>query len=126
MIGRPLTPTWNVAGWNFEWSSGNFNDTGELLTIASRIGNRSGGPLPYPLISVSLTDRFEETIGNKVLEPIEYLVDDLDPREAVAPGNSFSAAITINTPSAEATGFKLNVCYRIDGRQLRCNMQDFK
>jgi hypothetical protein len=101
-------------------------DEDETLTIYSRIGNQSDGPLPYPLISVALTDRFEEIIGSKVLEPSGYLTGNFDPRIPVPPGNTFNAVISIESPSPEATGFKLSVCYRQAGGLLRCAMENFK
>ena len=126
MLGRPVIPSWNISGWRFEATKGSTDDGDEVLTIYSRVGNKSGDPLPYPLISVSLTDRFEDIIGSKVLEPGDYLAENLDTRRPVAPGNTFSAVISIEAPDAEATGFKLNVCYRQPGGQLRCAIDDFK
>ena len=149
--GSPITPEWDVTGWRFEVTKGSTNpqdagdnppdalnideidpsadivaDENEVLTIYSRIGNKSDGPLPYPLISVALTDRFEETIGNIVLEPADYLAGNPDPRIPVPPGNTFNAVISIESPSPDATGFKLNVCYRHSGDLLRCAIEDFK
>jgi len=126
MLGQPLTPTWNIAGWRFEATKGDTNESGELLTIYSRIGNNSDEALPYPLVHLSLTDRFEDIIGSTVLEPGEYLPENSDPRKLVPPGNTFNAVISINSPSDDATGFKLNVCYRLAGGQLRCADHDFK
>jgi predicted Zn finger-like uncharacterized protein len=126
MLGRPLTPEWNISGWRFEATKGDTDETGELLTIYSRIGNNSEQPLPYPLVHLSLTDRFEDIIGSAVMEPAEYLPENADPRKAVAPGSSFNAVISIDSPSPDATGFKLNVCYRLTGGQLRCADHDFK
>jgi len=135
-IGAPISPKWDVTGWRFEVSKGSTNPAGgagddtaegeEVLTIYSRIGNQSDSPLPYPLISVALTDRFEEIIGSKVLEPNEYLSGDFDPRVPVATGATFNAVISIDTPAPEATGFKLYVCYRQSGGLLRCAIDDFK
>jgi pilus assembly protein FimV len=126
MLGKPLTPAWNIKGWRFEATKGSTDEGDELLTIYSRVGNDSDGPLPYPLVHVSLTDRFEDIIGSRVLEPGEYLGSDADPRELVPAGNTFNAVISIENPSAEATGFKLNVCYRLMSGQLRCAIEDFK
>ncbi|HSG58147.1 MAG TPA: DUF3426 domain-containing protein, partial [Woeseiaceae bacterium] len=126
MFGKPLTPAWNIKGWRFEATKGSTDEGDELLTIYSRVGNNSDGPLPYPLVHVSLTDRFEDIIGSRVLEPGEYLGSDADPRELVPAGNTFNAVISIENPSAEATGFKLNVCYRLTSGQLRCAIEDFK
>jgi hypothetical protein len=95
------------------------------LTVYSRLGNSSDGPLPYPLISISLADRFEETLGSRVLDPGDYLPTDLDPRKLVEPGSSFNAIITIKSASEEATSFNLKVCYRMTNGQLRCKDDSF-
>jgi hypothetical protein len=126
MVGNPVTPEWDITGWRFEATKGNTDENDEILTIYSRIGNNSGEALPYPLINVSLTDRYEDIIGSKVLEPGDYLAESLDTREPVPPGETFSAVISIEAPDANAIGFKLNVCYRQPGGRLRCAIDDFK
>ncbi len=125
-LGRPLQPAWDITGWRFEATKGSTDQNDAELTIYSRIGNKSDRPLPYPLIGISLTDRFEETIGSRILDPADYLATDLDPRKLVEPGNTFNAVISIQSPSDDATGFKLNVCYRLSGGLLRCAIDDFK
>ena len=126
LIGSPVTPAWDITGWRFEATKGSTGDDDQVLTIYSRVGNNSEQTLPYPLVHVSLTDRFEEIVGSRVLEPSEYLFDDADPRRPLRPGETFNAVIAIDSPSAEATGFKLNVCYRLANAQLRCAIEDFK
>jgi len=126
MVGSPVTPAWDIKGWRFEATKGSTDENDRVLTIYSRVGNNSQQALPYPLVHVSLTDRFEEIIGSRVLEPTEYLAESTDPRLAIQPGDTFNAVIAIESPSAEATGFKLNVCYRLENRQLRCAIEDFK
>ena len=126
MVGSPVTPAWDVKGWRFEATKGSTNEAGNVLTIYSRIGNNSDQTLPYPLVHVSLTDRFEEIIGSRVLEPADYLVDNADPSSPIKPRESFNAVIAIDSPSAAATSFKLNVCYRLGSGQLRCADKDFR
>jgi len=126
VMGKPVTPEWDVRGWQFEATSNSVDEEADLLTIYSRIANKSGQPLPYPLVHISLTDRWEDIIGSRVLEPNEYLAGDLDPRKPVPTGENFTAVITIESPSAEATGFKLTVCYRVRQGRVRCATQDFK
>ncbi len=125
-FGRPLTPAWDISGWRFEATKGSADNGDEVLTIYSRVGNTSDDSLPYPLVHVSLTDRFEEIIGSRVLEPGDYLDSDADPRIAVASGSTFNAVIVIESPAPEATGFKLDVCYRLASGQLSCAIEDFK
>ena len=126
VLGSPVTPEWDVRGWLFEATSNSVDEEEDLLTIYSRIANKSGQPLPYPLVHISLTDRWEDIIGSRVLEPNEYLAGDLDPSKPVPSGEKFTAVITIESPSAEATGFKLTVCYRVTQGRVRCATQDFK
>ncbi|NIV17148.1 MAG: DUF3426 domain-containing protein [Woeseiaceae bacterium] len=126
MLGKPVTPSWDITGWTIEATTGSTDETEELLTIYSRIANKSDTALPYPLVHVSLTDRFEEIIGSRVLQPAEYLASDLDPRDPVLAGNTFNAVIAIESPAPESTGYKLSVCYRLTGGQLSCAIEDFK
>jgi predicted Zn finger-like uncharacterized protein len=126
ILGQPITPEWNIKGWRFESTNGSTDENEEVLTVVSRIANNSETPLPYPLVHVSLTDRWEEIIGSRVLEPNEYLAGDLDPNKPVTPGENFTAVIAIENPSEEATGFKLNVCYRVVPGRVRCALEDFK
>ena len=126
MLGNPVTPEWDIKGWQFEATNGSVAEGENVLTISSRIGNRSEQPLPYPLVRVSLTDRWEEIIGSRGLEPNEYLAGDLDPSKPVVPGDNFTAVITVEEPSVDATGFKVNVCYRVSPGRVRCATEDFK
>ena len=126
MLGNPITPAWNIKGWQFEVTNGSIEEAESALVIVSRLVNRDSDPLPYPLVHVSLTDRWEDVMGSRILEPDEYLAGALDPSQPVQPGENFTAVITIENPSEEATGFKLNVCYREGPETVRCAIEDFK
>jgi len=133
-LGQPLSPDWDITGWRFETTRHSVStveetegvDGREDVVIFSRIGNNSDKPLPYPVIGVALTDRFEEPVGSVVLDPANYLANDLDPRKLVIPGNSFEAVMTIRSPSEDATSFRLRVCYRNSDGSLRCKDSSFK
>jgi len=126
VFGKPVTPEWNIRGWRFEATNGNVDEEEDLLTIYSRIANKSSQALPYPLVHISLTDRWEDVIGSRVLEPNEYLAGDLDPRKPVPSDENFTAVITVESPSADATGFRLTACYRISAGRVRCADEHFK
>ncbi len=125
-FGQPVTPAWDIRGWQFESTSGSTDESGSRLTIYSRIANRAGAALPYPLVHVSLTDRFDEVIGSRLLAPGEYLAGNGIIDRPVAAGDGFTAVITVDAPSPDATGFKLNVCYPVAGRRVRCAIEDFR
>ena len=127
-IGQPVQPAWDITAWRIEASDDTIaaDEGTENLTVYSRIGNTSDRAMPYPLISISLTDRYLEPIGSQILDPADYLPSDLDPRKHVEPGNTFNAVMSIQSPSIEATGYKLDVCYRLSDGRLRCAIDDFK
>jgi predicted Zn finger-like uncharacterized protein len=137
LLGQPITPEWDIKGWQFQNTGNAIDESGQLLTICSTVANRSAQALPYPLVHVSLTDRWEEIVASDVQEPGEYLAgdpapcnlaaaSDPDPSVPVPAGEMFTAVIEIPSPSADATGFKLNVCYRLDSERLRCATDDFR
>jgi hypothetical protein len=126
LLGSPVNPEWDIKGWQFETTNGNIGETDNSLVILSRLINQSDTELPYPLVHVSLTDRWEDIMGSRVLEPGEYLAGALDPSTPVPPGQNFTAVITIENPATEATGFKLYVCYRQEPGVVRCAIEDFK
>ncbi len=126
VLGKPVIPDWNIRGWRFEATNGNVDEEEDLLTIYSRIANKSSQGLPYPLVHISLTDRWEDIIGSRVLQPNEYLAGGLDPRKPVPSGENFTAVITIESPSVDATGYRLTACYRISPGRVRCADEHFK
>ena len=125
-IGQPLSPDWDITGWRFEVTEQRITEDESSLVVYSRIGNQSDKPLPYPIIAVSLTDRFQEPLGSVTLDPAEYLANDLDPRRLVDPGNKFEANFTVNAVPEDATSYHLRACYRSENGLLRCKEDDFK
>ncbi|HEX2138927.1 MAG TPA: DUF3426 domain-containing protein, partial [Woeseiaceae bacterium] len=123
--GAPITPEWDVNAWQFGGTRGRTDVADRVLTISSTIANASQRALPYPLLYVALTDRYEEIIASQLLEAGEYL----EIRSAdglVAPGSRLQASVTIAPLSPQAEGFKLNVCYPLTGNQVRCATGAFK
>lgn len=126
MAGVTIVPEWNVRGWQFLSTRGRTDDATNELSVASRLVNGSGRPLPYPLMHLSLTDRWEEVVGSSVIDPARYLAAGGNHAARVAPGEGFEARISIPSLPPEATGFKLNVCYRANAGKLRCAIEDFR
>lgn len=126
LLGTPLVPYWDARGWQFQATSGGTNAAGEVLSISSHIVNESDRALPYPLIYLSLTDRWEEPLGASVLDPTEYLAEDADATALVPSGEGFTATITVRALSPDASGFKLHVCYPADADRVRCAIPDFR
>ena len=123
--GAPITPEWDPNAWQFRETRGSTDAADSALTISSTLANASGQALPYPLLHVALTDRYEEIIAGQLLEARQYL----EIRAAngrVAPGGKLKASITIAPLAPQAAGFKLNVCYPLRAAEVRCATGAFK
>ncbi|MDJ0916757.1 MAG: DUF3426 domain-containing protein [Woeseiaceae bacterium] len=125
-MGMPITPNWDVSGWDIARTQGATDEQDQLLTIFSEIRNTSETALPYPVVTLSLTDRYQDSIGALILEPGDYLATGKNADGLVPPGGKFEAVIPINEPSAEAVGYTINACYRTPSSDLRCAISDFK
>ena len=125
-LGQPITPDWDVSGWDIARTQGATDEQDQLLTIFSEIRNTSSSALPYPIVTVSLTDRYQDPIGALILEPADYLASGESAGDMVPAGGKFDAVIPIDEPSPEAIGYTINACYRTPGADLRCAIADFK
>lgn len=125
-LGSPLVPEWNVNAWHFESTRGSTVQSDNVLVISSRLANRGVKALPNPLLHLSLTNRWQETIATAVLEPGEYLDAAEKSRQLVPVGGLIDAIVQVASLPDGATGFKLNVCYPLAGDRLRCKTQDFR
>ena len=126
VLGSPIIPDWDLKGWQFEATNGSVNEDETTLTIVSRIANQSTQLLPYPLVHIELTDRFDDVTGSAILDPAAYLADDADPSQPIEPGDNFTAVITVDDPSADVSGYRLKVCYRMETGTVRCAEEAFR
>jgi hypothetical protein len=81
--------------------------------------------MPYPIITVSLTDRSQDPVGSLVVEPKDYLEDESTSGNMVAGGLQFQARIPVDAPPGDASGYTINACYRTSDNALRCANEDF-
>ncbi|MEM9334390.1 MAG: DUF3426 domain-containing protein [Pseudomonadota bacterium] len=125
-LGMPITPEWDVSGWRIEKAQGLTDDSGRLLTIFAQLGNQAEQPLPYPVITVSISDRYQESLGSVVVDPADYLGNNNVAADTVSGGDTFEATIPIAELSPNAEGYQLNACYRQPSGPLRCVKQDFR
>jgi predicted Zn finger-like uncharacterized protein len=96
------------------------NETNRLMLRAS-IVNRAGYAQPFPLLRLTLQDRFGGTLGVRDIGPADYLpgagIEGL-----LEPGERADALIRIVDPGAEAVGFELDICLPAQGG-VRCANQ---
>jgi hypothetical protein len=81
-----------------------------MLRVRASILNGSAQLQPYPLLRITLTDRFGNRIGTRDFEPAEYL--GRPTVKMLAPGERVDATLDIQDPGRDAEGYELDVCLR--------------
>lgn len=111
-IGAPLEPRWDVAAYEVrQWGAASEEAAGALRMRASVV-NHASRPQPYPLLRVTLEDRFGSTVARREFAPAEYLPGRAAPAALLAPGARADADLSLADPGSQAVGFELDVCLR--------------
>jgi hypothetical protein len=73
---------------------------------------------PFPLLRVTLADRFGKKIGTRDFEPSEYMGKPT--ARLLAPGERVDATLKIIDPGKDAEGFEIDVCLRRVDQRISC------
>jgi len=88
------------------------------LRVRASIMNAAAQLQPYPLLRVTLADRFGTRVGAREFEPAEYLGK--APARMIAPGERVDATLNILDPGKDAEGFEIDVCIRTAEKRIVC------
>jgi hypothetical protein len=88
------------------------------LRVRASIMNTAAQLQPYPLLRVTLADRFGTKLGAREFEPAEYL--GRAPARMLAPGERADATLNILDPGKDAEGFEIDVCIRGAEKKIFC------
>jgi predicted Zn finger-like uncharacterized protein len=118
-LGAPVAPPANLAAYQLrQWGvTGDPSADGSLRVRAS-IMNTAAQLEPYPLLRVTLANRFGSMVGTRDFEPSEYLGKPT--AKLLAPGERVDATMDILDPGKSAEGFEIDVCLRTSDRRVAC------
>jgi len=109
-IGVPLEPRWNLAAYDVRQWGAQSEETAGVLRLRASIVNRATRAQPFPLLRVTLEDRFGGQVGRREFTPAEYLPGHSMPRELLGAGARADADLSLADPGNQAVGFELDVC----------------
>jgi predicted Zn finger-like uncharacterized protein len=117
--GSLLSPPANLSAYQLrQWGvTGDPAGDGTLRVRAS-ILNTAAQLEPFPLLRVTLVNRFGGGIGTRDFEPSEYLGKPT--ARLLAPGERVDATLDILDPGKSAEGFEIDVCLRSAERKISC------
>jgi hypothetical protein len=88
------------------------------LRVRASILNTAAQLQPYPLLRVTLANRFGAPLGARDFEPAEYLGKPTV--RMLAPGERVDAMLNILDPGKDAEGFEIDVCLRRADQRVVC------
>ena len=104
-----------------QWGAASDPNEANRLVLRASIVNRATYAQPFPLLRLTLQDRFGGTLRQGDIQPADYL-----PGTGVGgllgPGERADALIRIVDPGTEAVGFELDICLPAKGG-VRCANQ---
>jgi hypothetical protein len=119
VLGAPLPAPANLSAYQLrQWGVTGDPAANGTLRLRASILNAAAQLQPYPLLRVTLADRFGKGIGRRDFEPSEYLGKPT--ARLLAPGERVDATLEILDPGKNAEGFEIDVCLRGVDQRIAC------
>ena len=119
-LGSELSPAWDVRAYELrQWGAAADPGSSGTLRVRASLLNGADHAQPYPLLRLTLQDRFGSEVGSRALEPREYLHAEPGGNALLGAGERIDAEIAIVDPGKDAVGFEIDVCLR-DPNGLKC------
>ena len=121
-LGMPLPPNWNLAAFELrQWGASESAPTAAgTMTVRASLKNGAAFAQPMPLLRLELEDRFGGTVARRDFQPAEYLKDPAQATRLLPSGSSVEAELAVVGATAEAVGYRLDVCLRDENGVVRC------
>ena len=118
-LGAPLPAPASLSAYQLrQWGVTGDPDANGTLRVRASILNTAAQLQPYPLLRVTLADRFGKRIGARDFEPSEYLGRPI--ARLLTPGERVDATLQILDPGKNAEGFEIDVCLRGADHRITC------
>jgi hypothetical protein len=118
-MGAPIPLPANLSAYQLrQWGVTGDPDANGTLRVRASILNTAAQLQPYPLLRVTLADRFGKRIGTRDFEPTEYLGKPT--ARLLTPGERVDATLDILDPGKNAEGFEIDVCLRGVDKKISC------
>ena len=118
-LGTPVGDAPDLAAFQLrQWGVTGEAAGDATLRVRASILNTTGQQQPFPLLRVTLADRFGARIGTRDFAANEYLGRPI--ARPLAPGEKVDAVLDIVDPGKEAEGFEIDVCLPTEGKRIVC------
>jgi hypothetical protein len=117
--GAPVSSPANLSAYQLrQWGVSGDPSADGTLRVRASILNAAAQLEPFPLLRVTLANRFGTSIGARDFEPSEYLGKPT--ARYLNPGEQVDATMDILDPGKSAEGFEIDVCLHGADRKISC------
>ena len=118
-VGSALPEPANLSAYQLrQWGATVDPKANGILRLRASILNATTQPQPWPVLRVTLADRFGKSIGRRDFQPGEYM--DKPTAAMLAPGERTDATLDILDPGKNAEGFEIDVCVHGAKQRVSC------
>lgn len=117
VLGIPIQPQWDITAFDILDSAA--RSTGDDLVVMATFVNDAEFAQPYPVLRVTLENRWGQAIGQEDFTPRNYLRSFIAGRRMDA-GERARAEVILRSPGSAAEGFSVDVCLESPNRALQC------
>ena len=118
-LGLPLTPHWDLHGYDVRQLGAATNGNGDdAIRVRISLSNKAPRPQPYPILRLSLYDRYGKRVAARDLQPRDYLPKD-HANGLMAAALQVESEVAVMDPGPDASSFELDVCIPAE-HGLRC------
>jgi predicted Zn finger-like uncharacterized protein len=118
-IGAPLSGAPDLAAFQLrQWGVTGDSAADANLRVRASILNTTAQLQPFPLLRVTLANRYGAALGTRDFAPNEYLGKPI--ARLLSPGEQVDAILNILDPGKDAEGFEIDVCLRGGDKRIVC------
>jgi predicted Zn finger-like uncharacterized protein len=116
-----LTPRWDLTAYSVRQLGAESEDAeGTRLRVRVSLHNESTRVQPFPLLRLTLSDRFGNPVATRDLEPADYLPKKFANERLLEPDQRIDAEVHVLDPAKAAMGFVIDACLRASNGNIGC------
>ncbi len=122
-FGVTFTPRWDLTAYSVRQLGAESEGVdGTRLRVRLSLHNESPRVQPFPLLRLTLSDRFGNPVATRDLEPSDYLPKKFE-HGLLEPDQRIDAEVHVLDPAKSAMGFVIDACLRAQNGSIGCTAE---
>jgi predicted Zn finger-like uncharacterized protein len=118
-IGVPLEPRWDLSAYDVRQQGAETDAASGTIRVRLSLANHARRAQPWPILRLTLLDRYGKRVAARDLTPPEYLPNGRAGAGFLAADARIDTQVAVRDPGADTSSFEIDVCLRA-AALLRC------